>query len=89
MKIITSAILTIVLLTGCVSQTVKDAVERGAARSDRYVELMEAGKTTPESDQAYIKAKRVSDHSLNYHLNDAELPPDVQAALEAHGEDGQ
>ena len=71
----------LISLVGCVSQTVKDAVNRDAARTDRYLELMAEGKTTPAMDHDFIKANRVAFHTLDYNLNGNPLPPDIAAVV--------
>jgi hypothetical protein len=75
----------LLLLAGCVSPTVKSSVERNAARTDAYVEKMDAGETTREQDQKFIYAIRVMNHALNWNVNDIEPPADVKLILEQLG----
>lgn len=75
-------IVSLILLTGCVSKEVKEGVKRQAARGDNMVAKIDSGETTREEEQNYIRALRVFIWSLNYDFNDAELPADIRELLE-------
>lgn len=76
-KMFSSLILSLALLSGCVASTVKETVERNVERVDKMVLLMEEDKTTRDQEQAFIRALRPAFHSLNYYLNDKDLPSDL------------
>ena len=64
-------------INGCVAPEVKGAIERNAARVDRFVKLIENDETTREQEQNFIRAFRPAYHSLNYYFNDVPLPLDL------------
>jgi len=53
--------------------------EDNAALCDNFVNLMNAGVTTREQDQNFIRANRRAWHAQNFALNNELLPPDVEA----------
>ena len=77
-----SLLFSVILLAGCVSPKIKGTVERQAARGDNMVSKVDAGETTREQEQAYIRATRIVWWSLHHDLNDADLPADVFELLE-------
>lgn len=78
MKKLAGSLMIAISLTGCVSDTVSQVVERNVVRSDRFVQLMEEDRTTRQQEQDFIKANRAGWHTMDYHLNDAKLPADLQ-----------
>jgi len=80
-------LLSLILLTGCVSTETKETINRQATRLDNMVSKIENGQTTRENEQAFIKAERVLFHTMNYDVNDVALPPDVALLLNLLCED--
>lgn len=83
MKRFIPILLSVFLLNGCVSSTIKDNLSSNAAKLDRYVELMEKDETTPEEDQDMIRVMRVWTWSMNWAANGETPPPDVRFVLES------
>ena len=76
-------ILSLAMLTGCISQVVKDKLSKNAAQLDGYVTRMDAEGTTLEEDQDLIRVMRIWTWSMNWAVNGEEPPPDVKLVLEA------
>ena len=68
---------------GCRALTIPDKAfdqaNNNAQLCDIFLERMDAGLTTREQEQAFIKSNRRAWHSKNFALNDTPLPPDVEA----------
>jgi hypothetical protein len=75
-------LLSLVMMTGCVSSEVKDKLSTNAAKLDGYVSRMESGETTPEEDQNLIRVMRIWTWSMNWAANGEEPPADVKLVLE-------
>lgn len=75
-------LLSVVLLSGCVSGAIKEKLSSNAAKLDRYVELMDEDNTTHEEDRDLIRAMRIWTWSMNWAANDETPPPDVRFILE-------
>jgi hypothetical protein len=73
----------ILLLSGCKALTIPDEAftqaKDNAALCDNFVDLMNAGVTTREQEQNFIRANRRAWHAQNFALNNEVLPPDVEA----------
>lgn len=64
------------LLTG-VPEEARSTAKENAELSDSFVTFMDAGQTTREQEQRFIRACRRAWHAQNYALNDVPLPHDV------------
>ena len=89
-KSVTVLLVTMSMMTGCVSSAVKDKISVGTAKMDGYVRQMDAGETTREEDQDLIRAIRIITWEMNK-LTNGETPPDdirliIEARLRARGE---
>jgi len=82
-KTLLTLLLSLTMLSGCISQTVKDKLSKNAAQLDGYVARMDAEETTPEEDQDLIRAMRIWTWSMNRAANGEEPPPDVRLILDA------
>lgn len=73
----------LLLMSGCRALTIPDQAftqaTDNATLCDNFVELMNAGVTTREQEQNFIRANRRAWHAQNFALNDESLPPDVEA----------
>jgi hypothetical protein len=73
----------ILLLSGCKALTIPDQAftqaKDNAVLCDNFVDLMNAGVTTREQEQNFIRANRRAWHAQNFALNSEVLPPDVEA----------
>jgi len=73
----------ILLFSGCKALTIPDEAftqaKNNAGLCDNFVELMNAGVTTREQEQNFIRANRRAWHAQNFALNNELLPPDVEA----------
>ena len=87
MKKLIIILISTLILSGCISQVVKDKLSKNAAQLDGYVNLMENGDTTPENNQDLIRAMRIWTWSMNHLVNDEEPPPDVKLILDARSND--
>lgn len=78
-----AALVLILCLSGCKAMTIPDAAfnqaKDNAVLSDNFIQLMNAGVTTREQEQNFIRANRRAWHAQNYALNSEPLPPDVEA----------
>ena len=74
MKIVTFivAVSLLIGLCGCptISKEIKDEVHLSYARTAKYVELMDDGKTKPEQDKKFIKASLKVFAALDLKIND-------------------
>lgn len=72
------------IIAGCgsVTQQVKDDVKENSAISSQFVQEMDAGHTTRDLEQEFIRANWASWHSINYAINDVEVPADVKEYLD-------
>lgn len=68
----------LLLMIGCVSQTAKDKIHRGAVINDSFTQKMDRGETTREQEQKHIRAMRVWHYALDYNVNGNEPPADVK-----------
>lgn len=79
----TWALLLILLLSGCRALTIPDEAftqaKDNAGLCNNFVDLMNAGVTTREQEQSFIRANRRAWHAQNFALNNELLPPDVEA----------
>lgn len=82
-KTFLALLICLVMLSGCVSQVVKDKLSKNAAQLDGYVARMETGETTSEEDQDLIRAMRIWTWSMNRAENGEEPPPDVKLILDS------
>jgi len=77
------AFILVFLLSGCRALTIPDQAftqaKDNAALCDNFVDLMNAGVTTREQEQNFIRANRRAWHAQNFALNNELLPPDVEA----------
>lgn len=83
MKKLFALLLSLTLLTGCVSSTVKAKLSLNAAKLDGYVQKMDEGETTKEEDQDLIRAMRIWTWSMNQAANGEVPPPDVRLILDS------
>jgi hypothetical protein len=65
-------------LVGCVSSDVKEKIAFQTARLDRAVALIDSGAVTQKEEEDFIRGERKVWHALNYSINGAPLPPDLQ-----------
>lgn len=65
------------LLTGIPPEAYTTA-ENNAKYADAFVTMMDAGGTSREQEQNFIRANRRAWHAQNYALNDVPLPRDVE-----------
>lgn len=82
-KLVIALFLSLMLMTGCVSSTVKAKLSKNAAQLDGYVQKMDNDETTPEEDQDLIRAMRIWTWSMNHAANGEAPPPDVRLILES------
>ena len=77
------ALVLIILLSGCKAPTIPDQAftqaKDNAQLCDNFNDLMNAGVTTREQEQAFIRANRRAWHAQNFALNNEPLPADVEA----------
>lgn len=77
------ALCLIIALSGCKALSIPDQAFQQATDNavlcDNFTELMNAGVTTREQEQAFIRANRRAWHAQNFALNSEPLPPDVEA----------
>lgn len=70
------------MLSGCKALSIPDEAfaqaKDNAILCDNFVELMNAGVTTREQEQNFIRANRRAWHAQNYAINSEPLPPDVE-----------
>ena len=83
-------LVTLSMMTGCVSSAVKAKIKVGADKMDGYVRQMDAGETTRAEDQDLIRAIRIITWEMNK-LENGETPPEdirliIEARLRARGE---
>ena len=68
---------------GCRALTIPDQAftqaKDNAGLCDNFVDLMNAGVTSREQEQNFIRANRRAWHAQNFALNNELLPPDVEA----------
>jgi hypothetical protein len=68
---------------GCRALTIPDEAftqaKDNAGLCDNFVDLMNAGVTTRDQEQNFIRANRRAWHAQNFALNSEVLPPDVEA----------
>jgi len=81
--ILLPAILALSLLsTGCCSfclpPEAKSTASENSKLCDAFILFMDAGQTTREQEQKFIRANRRAWHAQNYALNDEPLPKDVE-----------
>lgn len=76
-------LLSLFMLTGCVSSAVKEKIKLGADKMDGYVRQMDAGETTREEDQDLIRAIRIITWEMNKLTNDETPPEDIRLIIEA------
>ena len=76
-------LLLVCCFSGCKAWSIPDQAfaqaKDNSTLCDSYVDLMNAGVTTREQDQNFIRANRRAWHSQNFALNNEPLPPDVEA----------
>jgi len=65
------------LLTG-IPPEAKQKADENAKLSDAFVTMMDAGSTTREHEQRFIRASRRAWHAMNYAINDEPLPRDIE-----------
>ena len=70
------------MLTGCISSTIKAQLSSNAAKLDGYVKQMDDNNTTSEEDQDLVRAMRVWTWEMNKGANGETPPDDVRLALE-------
>ncbi|RJR07546.1 hypothetical protein C4588_06485 [Candidatus Parcubacteria bacterium] len=77
------AMIFLLALGGCKAFTIPDAAfnqaEANAVLCDNFNDLMNAGITTREQEQNFIRANRRAWHAQNFALNNEPLPADVEA----------
>jgi hypothetical protein len=79
-------LLSLFMLTGCVSSVIKEKLSRNAAQLDGYVQRMDTGQpmaTTPEEDQDLIRAMRIWTWEMNQGANGETPPDDIRLIIEA------
>ncbi len=67
--IITSLMLMILCMYGCMSRVVKDNVRINVEAQKEYVQRMDGGLTTPEQDKAVIKAQLKNWEAIDRYVN--------------------
>jgi outer membrane murein-binding lipoprotein Lpp len=73
-----AALLSLILLSGCISAVTKDKVNKFTAEADGFALRVESGQTTRKQEQAYSHAVRIWAHVLNWQINGVEPPIDVK-----------
>ena len=71
------------MLTGCISSEIKDQLSSNASKLDGYVKLMDSDNTTDKEDQDLIRAMRVWTWMMNKGANGETPPEDIRLAIEA------
>lgn len=66
------------IVVGCVSTQDKQKISYQAARLNRAVNLIDAGQVTSQDMIDFIKGERREWNALNFSINDAPLPLDLQ-----------
>lgn len=84
MKFLQILILTLAFSTsGCAFFTVPEEAKTNATNNaqlcDNFLTLMNAGISTREQEQNFIRSCRRAWHAQNFALNNEPLPPDVEA----------
>ena len=67
------------LVSGCntIPQEAFQQPADNALITDAFVKQMEAGATSRDQEQEFIRSQRKAWHSQNFALNDVPLPPDL------------
>jgi len=73
-----SLLVFLVLLVGCVSAESKVTISNQAARLDREVNFINSKAVTQQQMEDFIRAERRVWWALNFSINDAPLPADMQ-----------
>ena len=83
MKRFALLITSVILLGGCTSvpPQAMEQMRNNAVISDAFVALMEKGDTDRGQEQAFIHANRRNWHALNFAVNEAPLPDDMDAEV--------
>jgi hypothetical protein len=73
-------LLSLIMLSGCCSipPQALEQIGSNAIISDAFIILIEKGDTTRDQEQAFIHANRRNWHALNFAINEAPLPEDIQ-----------
>ena len=71
------------MLTGCISSEIKAQLSTNAAKLDGYVKLMDSNNTTRVEDQDLVRAMRIWTWEMNKGANGETPPEDVRLVLEA------
>lgn len=81
-KLYTMTLSIALMVSGCcgVPQEALDQAHTNATICDAFVQQMDAGNTSREQEQEFIKSNRKAWHAQDHVLNDAELPADMQPA---------
>ena len=71
---------TLIMLSGCCSVPPQalEQIGSNALISDAFIVLIEKGETTRDQEQAFIHANRRNWHALNFAVNEAPLPEDIE-----------